>query len=155
MKQPSPKQMKRTSNKRWKNNDCHTWLKPSTWRLLIWKKIEELQKNKRQVRPSTKVPWNKAEARLRPDFEEWAKAHDSELERQKRSYVPGYTGSYFRRTNQFHTRLTYKEKTNQFGGIEMHKKRCAIKGDVMKPGKHSTTPELRHICHRRLPDDFY
>ena len=30
--------------------------------------------------------------------------------------------------------MTFRSKTNQYGGLEKHKVRCAIRGDRMRPG---------------------
>lgn len=60
-------------------------------------------------------------ARTGPDFKEWAKAHDAELERndtELRTWV--YEDARLLDRPVLYM-MMYKENTNQFGGIEKHK----------------------------------
>ena len=104
-------------------------------------KIEDLKskrktaRSKKVVSTNSKAPRSMAEARLRPDFKEWAKAHDAEIYRHDTELRTWVYEEARPSDKPVPFTMTYKAKTNQFGGIERYKARCAIRGDLMKPGQ--------------------
>lgn len=75
------------------------------------------------------------EAKSRPDFLSYAKAHDAELDRHGPEGLHTYDYvDALPSDKPIPYMMAYKAKTNQYGGLERHKSILAIPGDRMRPG---------------------
>lgn len=80
-------------------------------------------KEKGKIRPSTKASRNMTEARESQDFKKWAAAHDPEPDRHDTELRTWLYEEALPSDKPVPYTMTYKPKTNQFGGIEKHKAR--------------------------------
>ena len=75
------------------------------------------------------------DSKLRPDFLSYSKAHDEELARHGPDGLHTYDFVEVLPTDKpIPYAMTYKAKTNQYGGLERHTAILAIRGDRMRPG---------------------
>ena len=85
--------------------------------------------------PPPPPPKTLNDAKARPDYLSYAKAHDEELDRHGPNGLHTYDFVEALPSDRpIPFVMTYKAKTNQYGGLERHKARLAIRGDRMRPG---------------------
>lgn len=89
-----------------------------------------------KIRPNSKPPRSMTEARKKPDAKKRAAAHDAERNRHYTELRTWVYKNYLPSDKRVPFTMTYKAKTNKCGGVDRHKARCAIRGDIMKPRQH-------------------
>jgi hypothetical protein len=80
------------------------------------------------------APRTLAEARARPDAAEWQRAHDAELRRHDGELRTWTYVEQLPTDRPAPHVVTYRAKTNQYGGLERRKARIALAGNRLRPG---------------------
>jgi Reverse transcriptase (RNA-dependent DNA polymerase) len=80
------------------------------------------------------VPRTLRQAMRLPDAQKWMAAHDQEIERHISTLVTRHYEHPLPTDSPIPYKFTYKIKTDREGHPSCYKARCAIRGDLMRPG---------------------